>query len=109
MAENQVIYIKDDESFDTTVKAGVTLVDFYADWCGPCRMITPIIEEIASDMKGKAKVAKLDVEAAQESARRLDVTSIPTIIFFKDGKEMERVVGVRDKTSLLKVLAKYAK
>ncbi len=106
---DQVIYIKDDATFNSTVAKGVTLVDFYADWCGPCKMIAPIIEELAVEMDGKAKIAKVDVDSASGSASQSEVTSIPTLIVFKDGKEAERVVGVRDKASLKKMIEKYIK
>jgi len=86
-----------DESYEKTVAKGVVLVDFYATWCGPCRMITPIIEEIASEMKDQVIVAKIDVDSAPNAAGSASVTSIPTVILFKDGKEVSRVVGVRDK------------
>lgn len=89
-----------DENFQTEINQGVTLVDFYADWCGPCRMIAPIVEELATEMNGTAKIAKLDIDSAQETTSNLGVTSIPTIILFKDGKEVKRVVGVKDKDTL---------
>ena len=95
-----------DENFQDEIKHGVTLVDFYADWCGPCRMIAPIVEKLSSDYSGKAKVAKLDIEAAQTTTANLNVTSIPTIIIFKDGGEFERVVGLRDENTLKKMLEK---
>jgi thioredoxin len=98
MAEN-LLHLND-ENFETETSSGVTLVDFYADWCGPCRMIAPIIEELANEMNGKAKVGKLDIEAAQGVTAKYQVTSIPTIILFKDGEEANRVVGVRDKAAL---------
>ncbi len=90
----------DDNNFKSTIAHGVTLVDFYADWCGPCRMIAPIVEELASEFHGKATVAKVDIEQAQMVASDFSVTSIPTIIIFKDGKEVKRIVGVRDKETL---------
>lgn len=90
----------DDANFEHTISSGVTLVDFYADWCGPCRMIAPIIEELSIEMSGKAKIAKLDIEKAQEVTGKYGVTSIPTVIVFKDGEEVKRVVGLRDKEAL---------
>jgi len=98
MSEN-VKYL-DDKNFKNTISSGVTLVDFYADWCGPCRMIAPIIQELATDLKGQATIAKLDIDGAQDTTAEFQVTSIPTIILFKDGKEMKRIVGVRDKQSI---------
>lgn len=77
------------------------LVDFYADWCGPCKMMGPIIEEIANELQGKAKVGKINVDENQDLAIQYDVMSIPTIIIFKNGKEVKRFVGVRDKEELL--------
>lgn len=87
----------DDNNFQKAIAKGVTLVDFYADWCGPCRMITPIIEELSAEFDGKATIAKLDIEKSQEITSSLQITSIPTVILFKDGKEVKRIVGLRDK------------
>lgn len=77
------------------------LVDFYADWCGPCKMMAPIIGEIAEELQGKAKVGKINVDENQELAMRYEVMSIPTLIIYKNGKEAKRFVGVRDKKELL--------
>lgn len=99
MAENLVHL--NDENFDTEIAAGVTLVDFYATWCGPCRMITPIIEQLAGIVKGKAKIAKLDIDQAPDVSEKLQITSVPTLILFRDGKEIKRVVGVKDLEDLL--------
>lgn len=94
----------DDENFSSEVAKGVTLVDFFADWCGPCRMMTPIIEEIASSLSGKIKVGKLDIDSSQKTTAQYQVTSIPTLILFKEGKEVKRVVGLKDADSLKKLL-----
>jgi thioredoxin 1 len=84
------------------------LVDFWAPWCGPCQMMGPIIEEVAAEIGEKASVGKLNVDENQEMAEKYGVSSIPTIIFFKDGKEVERMIGVRDKNELVKKLAELA-
>lgn len=94
----------DDTNFDQEIASGVTLVDFYADWCGPCRMMTPIITELSTELAGQAKIVKLDIERAQKTTASFGVTSIPTVIVFKDGKEVNRIVGLRDKDTLKKLI-----
>lgn len=93
-----------DENFENTIANGVTLVDFYADWCGPCKRIAPLVEEIANEMKGKVKIGKLDVETSQRTTSSFQVMSIPTLIVFKDGKEVKRIVGLTDKRGLLNLI-----
>lgn len=77
------------------------LVDFWAEWCGPCKMIGPVIDEIASDFKGRLKVGKVNVDEAQDLAGKYSVMSIPTLLFFKQGKVVEQVVGVMSKDQLV--------
>lgn len=77
------------------------LVDFFADWCGPCKMMAPIVEELATELDGKAKVGKLNVDENSDIAVEYNVMSIPTLIIFKNGKEEKRLVGVQDKEELL--------
>ena len=77
------------------------LVDFYADWCGPCNAMSPVIEELAKELEGKAKVGKINVDENSDIAVEYNVMSIPTLIAFKNGKEEKRLVGLRDKEELL--------
>lgn len=79
------------------------LVDFFADWCGPCKMMAPIVEELATELEGKAKVGKLNVDENSDIAIEYNVMSIPTLIVFKNGKEEKRLVGVRNKEELLEL------
>ncbi len=94
-----------DDNFETEVADGLTLVDFYADWCGPCRMMEPIIEELAVEFSGTAKIGKLDIENSQKTTSTYNVTSIPTMILFKNGNEVKRIVGVKDKDSLKEIIS----
>lgn len=93
-----------EDSFSKDIASGVTLVDFFADWCGPCRMLSPVLEKVAKEMKGKATVAKLDIDRAQKVASSFQVTSVPTMILFKNGKEVGRLVGLRDAESIIEFM-----
>jgi thioredoxin 1 len=98
-----------DATFDETVGASdnVVLVDFWAEWCGPCKMIAPSLEEIASEQRGKLTIAKLNVDDNPDTARRYDVMSIPTLLIFKDGEPVKRLVGAKGKGQLLQDLDEY--
>lgn len=87
-------------TFDSEIQKGLVLVDFYADWCGPCRMQAPVLEKLAKELTGKARIVKIDVDAAQKVAAKFQITSIPTLILFKDGKEVGRIVGLKDGETL---------
>lgn len=93
------VYLEE-ETFQQGISSGLVLVDFYADWCGPCRMLTPVLEEVGKELSGKASIAKIDIDKAQGTATSYQVTSIPTLILFKDGQEVGRLVGLRDKDTI---------
>ena len=88
------------ENFDATIAEGVTMVDFWAPWCGPCRMIAPIVEELAEDYDGKAKICKVNTDEEQDIAVKFGIRSIPTIMFFKNGEMVDQVVGAQSKQAL---------
>ncbi|NPA66307.1 MAG: thioredoxin [Epsilonproteobacteria bacterium] len=88
------------ENFEATVNEGVALVDFWAPWCGPCRMIAPVIEELADEFDGKAKICKVNTDEEQEIAAKFGIRSIPTLIFMKDGEIVDQIVGAQSKQVL---------
>ncbi len=92
-----------DDSFLSEVEqhSGLAVVDFWATWCGPCRMIAPILDQLSDEFVGRLKVTKLDVDANQKTAIRFQVRSIPTLLFFKDGKLVDQVIGAVPKAALV--------
>jgi thioredoxin 1 len=94
-----------DSQFDMAIAKGVTLVDFWAPWCGPCKMQGPILEQVAESIDGRAKIAKLNVDDAVGIAGRFSVQSIPTLILFKNGNEVRRFVGVQPKEILIDAIS----
>ena len=94
--------------FDEAVKAApVAMVDFWAEWCGPCKMLSPAIEELAAQYEGRALVAKVNVDEEPDLARRFGIMSIPTVVFLKDGQEVDRKVGLMPGAMFSAVLDKY--
>ena len=88
------------DNFEKSIANGVALVDFWAEWCGPCKMQLPIIEEFSGEMEGKATVGKVNVDEQLELAQSFGIQSIPTLILFKDGKPVKKLVGLHSKESL---------
>jgi thioredoxin 1 len=87
-------------NFESTVEKGVSVVDFWAPWCGPCRMVAPVIEELAGDYEGKANICKVNTDEEQDLTVKYGIRSIPTILFFKDGKVVDQMVGAAAKATL---------
>lgn len=93
-----------DATFNNTIGNGVSLVDFWAEWCGPCKIQGPIINELADEIDGKANICKLDIDKNRKTAQKYGIQSIPTILIFKDGKPVDKLVGVKPIRVLMKAL-----
>jgi thioredoxin 1 len=108
MASNDVVTLQD-ATFEQEVLKSDTpvLVDFWAVWCGPCKAIAPAVEELAREYKGKVKVAKLDVDQAQQTAQKFGIRSIPTLLVFKDGRVVDTIVGAVPKSKLVDAISKH--
>ena len=95
------------ETFEKTLAGGgLVMVDFWAEWCGPCQMLGPVIESLAEQYKGKAVIGKVNTDEEPELAMSFQISGIPTVIFFKDGKEVNRLVGVMPPDAFIQVLEK---
>ncbi len=96
-----------DNDFKEHIKEGLVLTDFWAAWCGPCRMIAPVLEEIDAEMGDQVQIVKIDVDENQATAAEYGVMSIPTLILFKDGEIVDKVIGFRPKEALMEVINKH--
>jgi thioredoxin 1 len=107
-ANSSITHLNDtDFSEQVEQGTGLTLVDFWAEWCGPCRAIAPILEQLATSYAGKVRIAKVDVDANQKTTMRFNVRSIPALLFFKDGKHVDTIVGLTQRPALEARIAKH--
>lgn len=106
VADHAKVLTLTDQNFQQQTKNKVVLVDFWASWCAPCRMMAPVLNDVASELKGNSHVGKVDIEQYQSLATRFKVRNIPTLILFKNGTEINRFVGIKSKDFLLKEIAK---
>ncbi len=93
-----------EKNFDEFISKGNCIVDFWAEWCGPCKMLKPVFDEVAKELKGKIKFGKVDIDSGQNIAERFGVMSVPTLIFFKEGEQVEVNSGFVDKKTLLRMI-----
>ncbi len=96
-----------DQNFQNEIESGIVLVDFWAPWCGPCRMIAPVLEEISNEIGNKIKIGKLNVDHNPETSRQYNVMSIPTLLLFKDGELVSEMVGYQPKEQLMDIITKH--
>lgn len=92
------------ENFDEVINSGPVLVDFYADWCGPCKMIAPILEELSQVYQGEVRIVKVNVNNDEQLALKYQINSIPNLLAFKNGKVVKQVIGFQTKANLIKIL-----
>ena len=96
-------------NFQTEIKEyeGLAIVDFFATWCGPCKMLTPIIDKLAEQFDGKVKIVKVDIDESPELAQEYKVMSVPTVIFLENGEVLETLIGVQNNAKLVELIEKY--
>jgi thioredoxin 1 len=100
--ESEKIKVFTDQNFQNKIKTGMVLVDFWASWCMPCKMMVPVLNEVAEEVNGKVTIAKVNVDEQKATAAKFGIRSIPTMVLFHNGKEVKRIVGVKTKDYLLK-------
>jgi thioredoxin 1 len=103
-SESDKLILLNDEKFNESVASGVTLVDFWAPWCAPCRMLSPVVSELAEEFDGQAKIAKINVDDNKASAAKYGIRSIPTMIVFKDGLVVKQFTGIKPKSFISKII-----
>lgn len=101
-----MIQIVTEENFESFISQGLVLVDFFAEWCGPCRMLTPVLESLSSEAP-HVSIGKVNIDNSPQPAEKFGVSSIPTVILFKNGEEVDRVVGLRDKDHFVKLINQH--
>jgi thioredoxin 1 len=108
VADNEKVLTLTDANFQQQTKNKVVLVDFWATWCAPCRMMAPVLNDVATELTGNSHVGKVDIQQYESLAQKFKVRSIPTLILFKNGTEINRFVGIKSKEFLLKEMAKVS-
>ncbi len=101
-----VTQLENKNAFTQFISKGHTIVDFWAEWCGPCKMLAPIFEKVSKDLVGKVNFAKVDTESNEWAAEEFEITGIPCLIVFKEGKEVGRIIGLRDEAGLKREISK---